>query len=109
MTAASGEPTEVSEDNICKLLGLDIEKAALEIVKQDFKKKRIPWKNASKFINSTTTTGISVLNSSSNQSAPAKQTNNSQSSYNKLLSTPTLKFERNATPETKASASRSHA
>ena len=60
-----------SEDNICKLLGLDIDKQALEIVKQDFKKKRIPWKNASKFINSTTSTGLSILNSS----APAKPTN----------------------------------
>ena len=53
---------EIEEQDICKLLGLDIEKQALEIVKQDFKKKRIPWKNASKFINVTTSNGLSILN-----------------------------------------------
>ena len=53
----------VEDTDICKLLGLDIDKQALEIVKQDFKKKRIPWKNASKFINVTTSNGLSILNS----------------------------------------------
>jgi len=32
----------VVEENICKLLGLDIDAAALEIVKADFKRKNIP-------------------------------------------------------------------
>ena len=34
---------EPSEDNICELLGLDINKTALEIVKADFKRKKIPF------------------------------------------------------------------
>ena len=31
-----------NDDNICKLLGLDIERKALEIVRADFTKKGIP-------------------------------------------------------------------
>lgn len=54
----SGDLTEANtEDNICKLLGLDIDKQALEIVKQDFKKKKIPWKSAGKFISVSNTAG----------------------------------------------------
>lgn len=65
----SGDATEANtEDNICKLLGLDIDKQALEIVKQDFKKKKIPWKNAGKFISQAGTSGKSAAN----QSSPSK-------------------------------------
>ena len=100
---AAGEASTIEEQDICKLLGLDIDKAALEIVKQDFKKKRIPWKNASKFINVTTSSGLSLINSNT----PLKASTASQlASVSNLLSTPTLKFERNTTPERKASTSR---
>lgn len=43
-------PDQVSEENICKLLNLDIEKSALEIVKADFKRKRIPLSKAGKYL-----------------------------------------------------------
>ena len=39
-----------AEDNICLLLGLDIEKSALEIVKADFKRKKIPLSKAGKYL-----------------------------------------------------------
>lgn len=39
-----------SEDNICELLGLDINRTALEIVKADFKRKDIPLSEASKYL-----------------------------------------------------------
>ena len=94
----SGDVTEANtEDNICKLLGLDIDKQALEIVKQDFKKKKIPWKNAGKFISQTSTAGKSVTNSSS----PSKQTGCTE-----IEPSVNLKFARNITPEPKASSSR---
>ena len=41
---------QVAEDNICKLLGLDIDKTALEIVKADFKRKKIPFSKAGKYL-----------------------------------------------------------
>jgi len=46
-----GEST--TEDNICKLLGLDIDKTALEIVKADFKRKKIPLSKAGKYLAAT--------------------------------------------------------
>ena len=50
--AASAKNTseQVTEDNICKLLGLDIDKSALEIVKADFKRKKIPLSKAGKYL-----------------------------------------------------------
>ena len=41
------------EDNICLLLGLDIEKSALEIVKADFKRKKIPLSKAGKYLSAS--------------------------------------------------------
>ena len=41
------------EDNICILLGLDIEKSALEIVKADFKRKKIPLSKAGKYLSAS--------------------------------------------------------
>ena len=47
---ASKSNDQVAEDNICKLLGLDIDKTALEIVKADFKRKKIPLSKAGKYL-----------------------------------------------------------
>ena len=42
-----------AEDNICLLLGLDIDKSALEIVKADFKRKKIPLSKAGKYLSAS--------------------------------------------------------
>ena len=79
------------------MLGLDIDKQALDIVKQDFKKKKIPWKSASKFINNSSAFGKGAPTSGS----PSKQTGCAE-----IESSVNLKFSRNVTPEPKASSSR---
>lgn len=45
-----GKEQIASEDNICELLGLDINRTALEIVKADLKSKDIPFATASKYL-----------------------------------------------------------
>lgn len=57
------------EDNICELLGLNINKTALEIVKADFKRKKIPFTKASKHLvsnnpNSTNSSAAKSFNAS---------------------------------------------
>ena len=49
-TNAHNQGDSSTEDNICKLLGLDIDKTALEIVKADFKRKKIPLSKAGKYL-----------------------------------------------------------
>ena len=61
----------ISEDNICELLGLDINKTALEIVRADFKRKKIPFNKANKH--------LSTNNANSTNSSAAKSHKNSAS------------------------------
>lgn len=77
----------VSEDNICKLLGLDIEKSALEIVKADFKRKKIPFSKASKYLtasnpHSANSSAQKSYNASASKGSASKPTlGNSMSGY----------------------------
>ena len=64
----------VTEENICKLLGLDIDKSALEIVKADFKRKKIPMSKAGKYLaasnpHSTHSSAVKSYNASATKSA----------------------------------------
>ena len=70
-----------AEDNICLLLGLDIDKRALEIDKADFKRKKIPFSKAGKYLTASNpysahSSAVKSYNASASKSA-TKQTLNS--------------------------------
>lgn len=73
-----------AEDNICLLLGLDIEKSALEIVKADFKRKKIPLSKAGKYLSASNpysahTSAQKSYNASATKSATKPTPNLTQS------------------------------
>lgn len=79
--ARNSKEQVVSEDNICKLLGLDINRTALEIVKADLKRKEIPIAKASKYLaamnpysNSTQLSGGKSLNASASKLSTSYKT-----------------------------------
>ena len=73
-----------AEDNICLLLGLDIEKSALEIVKADFKRKKIPLSKAGKYLTASNpysahSSAAKSFNASATKSATKPTLNSTQS------------------------------
>ena len=93
--SAKNASEQVTEDNICKLLGLDIEKSALEIVKADFKRKKIPFSKAGKY--------LAASNPYSMNSSAAKSYNASASqSASKPILVPTQSRVKAETIETSA-------
>ena len=73
-----------AEDNICLLLGLDIDKSALEIVKADFKRKKIPLSKAGKYLSASNpysahTSAQKSYNASATKSATKPTLNLTQS------------------------------
>ena len=55
----------MTEDNICELLGLDMNKTALEIVKADFKRKKIPFCKTPKHLSQNSSASKSVKKAAS--------------------------------------------
>ena len=90
-----------SEENIWKLLGLDIEKQALEIVKEDFKRLKIPFNSASKAgsLQSSASKSHRSINLSACKSMHPPSTAATNSNQ-KILGTctPNNKFNRTLTP-----------
>jgi len=92
------------EDNICILLGLDIEKSALEIVKADFKRKKIPLSKAGKYLSASNpysahSSAVKSYNASATKSA-TKPTLNSSSCMKNNSAAPSafLCIEENVAP-----------
>ena len=83
----------VYEDNICELLGLDINKKALEIVKADFKRKKIPFSKASKHLlpvnpNSTHSSAVKSYNASATKSSAKPNTDSANKNSQAVTTAP---------------------
>ena len=92
-----------AEDNICKLLGLDIERKALEIVKADFKRKKIPISKAGKYLAvanpySAHSSAVKSYNASASKQSATKPTLGSSMSGLKGNSAEPSAFDANLTP-----------
>lgn len=90
------------EEDICKLLGLDIDKSALEIVKADFKRKKIPLSKAGKYLSVTNphsahSSAVKSYNASASKSV-TKPTLNSTSGKGNTTPSAFLNYEGNIAP-----------
>lgn len=103
--AAKMSEAVASEDNICQLLGLDIDKSALEIVKADFKRKNIPLSKAGKYLSASNpysahSSAVKSYNASATKSATKPTINSTHSGLKNNSAAPSafLCYDANVAP-----------